>query len=203
MNRRLTAASLSPHLRPAGASPSSRMALPSLYNPALRRLVSPHDRPVHLAPTDPTDERERPMRRTVLSALALACTAVLASTVPAFADGGSPTTAPRKTPTAAPAEPGKTAPTPVPTEQAPSAEPTVPGTKPTAPRPVPTTAPTRAPSRGQVAVVPKGAPDTGVAVKTSQSGPDAAVIGGSAAGAALLAGGAAVFVVRRRRATGA
>ncbi|WP_210585260.1 Tat pathway signal sequence domain protein [Streptomyces sp. GESEQ-35] len=123
------------------------------------------------------------MRRTVLSALALACTAVLASTAPALADETSP--APRR---AAPsAEPARDA--------SASAEPTRDAS------PVPSardTGPTRAPS-DQVSVVPSGAPDTGVA--SENSGPGAGLIGGGTA-ALLGLGGAAVFVVRRR-ATGA
>ncbi|MDO0934829.1 sortase-dependent protein [Streptomyces sp. DG2A-72] len=128
------------------------------------------------------------MRRTVLSVLALACTAVLAATAPALADEAT-TPAPKETaapspvpaedgsPSAAPAEPTTVAPT----EDAPSSE------------------PTRAP-RDQVSVVPSGAPDTGVT--SGDSGPGAGMIGGGAA-AVLGLSGAAVFVVRRRRATGA
>ncbi|WP_328502314.1 Tat pathway signal sequence domain protein [Streptomyces sp. NBC_00457] len=128
------------------------------------------------------------MRRTVLSVLALACTAVLAATGPAFADGAT-TPAPKAT----------TAPSPVPDEDgSPSPAPAEPTTvAPTEDTPSPE--PTLAPS-DQVSVVPSGAPDTGV---TSQdSGPGAGMIGGGAA-AALGLSGAAVFVVRRRRATGA
>ncbi|MGW2233103.1 sortase-dependent protein [Streptomyces sp. NPDC001759] len=122
------------------------------------------------------------MRRTGLSALALACTAVLAGAVPAFADGASQ------------------APSPVPSAATPSDRP---GAD-TAPSPVPSTGdrrasaePTRAPSRGQVSVVPSGAPNTGVADTSSGSG--GALIGGAAA-AAVVVGGGAVLLVRRRRA---
>ncbi|MGW0573789.1 MULTISPECIES: Tat pathway signal sequence domain protein [Streptomyces] len=124
------------------------------------------------------------MRRTVLSALALACTAVLASTVPAFADGTSPTPAP-----------ASVKPTAEPTEAAPAPA----GSKPVT---EPSTAPTKAPSDGEVSVVPSGAPDTGEVSTGSQSGGDAGLIGTGAA-AAFTLGGAAVYVVRRRRATGA
>ncbi|MFD8816029.1 sortase-dependent protein, partial [Streptomyces sp. NPDC059627] len=63
----------------------------------------------------------------------------------------------------------------------------------------PVPAPTR--DSRQVAAVPKGAPDTGVAEPSSDSTTEGALIGGGAA--AVLAAGAAVFAVRRRRATGA
>ncbi|MFD5897809.1 sortase-dependent protein [Streptomyces sp. NPDC060366] len=120
------------------------------------------------------------MRRTVLSAMALASTAVLAGAVPAFADDATPSAVPSTRPTAeAPAEAPSDAPAP-----AESAEPTQ---APAAP--------------GQVAVVPKGAPDTGVAPVSAESGTDGALIGAGAA--ALAVGGAAFVVVRRRRATGA
>ncbi|MGW1622157.1 sortase-dependent protein, partial [Streptomyces sp. NPDC002172] len=81
------------------------------------------------------------MRRTVLSATALACTAVLAGTVPAFADSTTPSPVPTVAQSAEPSA--------VPSE-APSAE--------------PTRAATPAPTRDsrQVAEVPQGAPDTGV-----------------------------------------
>jgi glucose/arabinose dehydrogenase len=123
------------------------------------------------------------MRRTVLSAMALACTAVLASTVPAFADGATPTPSPTRPSTSAPSV--KPTATQRPTS-APSAKP----------------APTQASKPGGVSVVPKGAPDTGLAPVASHSGADAGLIGGGTA-AVLVAGGAAVFLVRRRRATGA
>lgn len=120
------------------------------------------------------------MRRTVLSAIALACTAVLASTVPAFADGTTPTAAP------------STAPSQAPSEAAPSAEPSQ-GTEPTvAPTPVP---------GDEVSVVPSGAPDTGEVSTSTKSGSDNGLIAGGTA-AAFAVGGAAFFVVRRRRATG-
>ncbi|MEU3507575.1 LPXTG cell wall anchor domain-containing protein [Streptomyces longwoodensis] len=132
------------------------------------------------------------MRRTVLSGLALAGTALLAGAVPAFADA-SPTQVPRTpaataVPSTAPsAAPGTGAtPSPVPRDR--SAEPTV--------------APSTVPGRGQVRVVPSGAPDTGVtAASTGDSGNTGVLVGG---GAAVLAGaGTAFLVVRRRRATGA
>ncbi|MFD1661110.1 sortase-dependent protein [Streptomyces caeni] len=127
------------------------------------------------------------MRRTVLSAAALACTAVLASTVPAFADGPSPVPTVRPTATTAPA--------PSPATPTPSAAPT---RAQVSARPVPSAVP----ARGQVSVVPKGAPDTGVAPVASRSGPGAGLVGRAAA-AVFATAGAAVFVVRRRRATGA
>lgn len=137
---------------------------------------------------DETDETTRPMResihmrRTVLSALALACTAVLAGTVPAFADDTSPTPGTgTKAPSAVPAA------TTAPTRGESSTE-------------EPTQAPTKAPGRGEVSAVPSGAPDTGVA--STGSGSDSGLIGGGAA-AVFAMGGAAVYVVRRRRATGA
>ena len=134
------------------------------------------------------------MRRTALSITGLACAAVLAGAVPAFADG-TPTTQP--TPTAS--VPASAEPT-----EAPSATPTrepstVPSGEPTA---VPSAVPTRDSGRGQVSAVPQGAPDTGVTGASSGSGSYAGPIGGGLA-ALLVAGGGAVFVVRRRRATGA
>ncbi|WP_448330251.1 sortase-dependent protein [Streptomyces sp. DSM 41534] len=125
------------------------------------------------------------MRRTVLSAMTLACTAVLASTAPAFADEASPV------PSAPAAE----------ATPAPRAEPT---RGPAKAVPVPREEPAQKRDRGQVAVVPEGAPDTGVTATSagSGSGSEGALIGGGAA-AVLAAGGAAVLVVRRRRATGA
>ncbi|MEU6535663.1 sortase-dependent protein [Streptomyces sp. NPDC047000] len=136
------------------------------------------------------------MRRTVFSALALTATAVLAGAAPAFADSGTPSPVPstRASATAAP----------VPTTRpstgasaAPVTEPTVaPSDRGASP------APARDTKGGQVSVVPKGAPDTGVAPESSGSGSTAGLIGGGAA-AALVAGGGAFLVVRRRRATGA
>ncbi|MFD3523560.1 sortase-dependent protein [Streptomyces sp. NPDC058653] len=118
------------------------------------------------------------MRRTVLSAVALAGTAVLAGAVPAFADDATPSPVPSTRPSEAPAEePSQAVPA-----RTPSAAP----------------APARTP--GQVRVVPEGAPNTGVAPVASESGNDAVLVGTGAA--ALVAGGAVVFVVRRR-ATGA
>jgi hypothetical protein len=113
---------------------------------------------------------------------------VLASTVPAFADEATPV-------------PSKTPATSVPT---PREEPTkTPETR--APRtatPVPRDESAQKPAEPQVREVPRGAPNTGVAEESSDSGVGAGLIGGGAAGV-LVAGGAAVFVVRRRRATGA
>jgi hypothetical protein len=126
------------------------------------------------------------MRRTVLSAAALACVAVLAGTVPAFADG---------TPSPVPStRPGATrAPSPVPSERSGGTQ--APSTRPSA-------VPSKVPGRGQVAVVPRGAANTGVASGSDSSGSDGALIGGGVAGAAAL-GGAAFLVIRRRRVTGA
>ncbi|MGX1562950.1 sortase-dependent protein [Streptomyces sp. NPDC055506] len=127
------------------------------------------------------------MRRTVLSALALAGTAVLLGTGPAFADGG-------KTPSPVPSATPPTA-----TQPEASAEPTrAPDATPPAPKPEPT----RAPAEDQVSVRPGGAPDTGVTPASSSSGSDGTAIGAGAA-AAFALGGGAVLVVRRRRATGA
>ncbi|MFE2188626.1 sortase-dependent protein [Streptomyces sp. NPDC059455] len=124
------------------------------------------------------------MRRTVLSAMTLACTAVLATTVPAFADDATP--APRRTPAASVS--------PVPSK--------APASTPSAAAQAPREEPAKKRDRGQVAVVPKGAPNTGVTDESSaSSGNEGALIGGGAA--VLVAGGAAVLVVRRRRATGA
>ncbi|MFB7931620.1 sortase-dependent protein [Streptomyces sp. NPDC056039] len=125
------------------------------------------------------------MRRTVLSALALAGTAVLLGTGPAFADGGkTPSPVPSSTPPQASAEPTR----------APAAKDST--------RPAPKPEPTRAPADGQVSIRPGGAPDTGVTPASSSSGSDGTAIGAGAA-AAFALGGTAVFVVRRRRATGA
>ncbi|MGW5608446.1 sortase-dependent protein [Streptomyces sp. NPDC003753] len=130
------------------------------------------------------------MRRTVLSAMALACTAVLAGTVPAFAHGASPSpTVPAATASPSTAPERTAAPTAAPERTA----------APTAARAVPSAAPTRA--RGQVSVVPSGAPDTGVTAGTSRSVSPGLI--GAGAGLVLVGGGAAVHVVRRRRATGA
>lgn len=129
------------------------------------------------------------MRRTVLSAVALAATAVLASTVPAFADEATPV--PSKTP-------ATTVPSP---REEPSQAPATPAPATAVPTPRDEKAHKR-PSEPQVREVPRGAPNTGVAEESSDSGVGAGLIGGGAAGV-LVAGGAAVFVVRRRRATGA
>ncbi|MFI0964569.1 sortase-dependent protein [Streptomyces sp. NPDC021080] len=130
------------------------------------------------------------MRRTVFSATALACTAVLVGTVPAFADGASPRPSTRPSVTSAPAS---ASPTTAPAPASPTAT--------RAPSAVPSPVPTRARDARQVSVRPGGAPDTGVAAATAPSSGPAGLVGGSAA--ALVAAGAAVFVVRRRRATGA
>ncbi|MEU9399795.1 Tat pathway signal sequence domain protein [Streptomyces sp. SID4985] len=146
------------------------------------------------------------MRRTVLSATAAACVAVLANTVPAFAHGASatPTTRPSVTavpstsvPSARPSAPGGAEPSAAPS-RVPSAAPA--RTAEGAPTPVPSAAPAR--GRGQVAVVPSGAPDTGVTTGSSDSGNHASLVGSSAVGS-LVVGGTAVFLLRRRRATGA
>ncbi|MFJ6075616.1 LPXTG cell wall anchor domain-containing protein [Streptomyces sp. NPDC093065] len=131
------------------------------------------------------------MRRTILSAVALACTAVLAGTAPAFADDPTPVpSAPAESTPAPGAEPTEaTEATPVPSVSVPAEE--------------PTRAPAPAPADGQVTVVPKGAADTGVAASADTSGNDTGLVG-AGAGGVLLAGGAVLFVVRRRRAaTGA
>ncbi|MFF9089947.1 sortase-dependent protein [Streptomyces sp. NPDC014991] len=128
------------------------------------------------------------MRRTVLSATALACTAVLAATVPAFADGTAPSPVPSQVPSASPSK----VPSPVPST--PARDDTATGRDRSA-------EPTPAPARDQVEAVPKGAPDTGVTVPATDSGSRDGLIGGTAGAALVLAGGA-VFVVRRR-ATGA
>ncbi|NEB59262.1 Tat pathway signal sequence domain protein, partial [Streptomyces diastaticus] len=88
------------------------------------------------------------MRRTILSAVALACTAVLAGTAPAFADD----------PTPVPAAPAASTPSPTvaPTDATPEPSVSVPAEE-------PTRAPAAAPADGQVSVVPEGAADTGVA----------------------------------------
>ncbi|WKX19856.1 LPXTG cell wall anchor domain-containing protein [Streptomyces sp. HUAS CX7] len=124
------------------------------------------------------------MRRTILSAVALACTAVLAGTAPAFADGPSPV----------PSAPAESAPSPTaePTEATPVPSVSVPAEE-------PTRAAAPAPADGQVSVVPEGAADTGVAGPADTSGTDQGLVG-AGAGGVLLAGGAVLFVVRRRRA---
>ncbi|MDN3246683.1 hypothetical protein J2S54_003349 [Streptomyces sp. DSM 42143] len=132
------------------------------------------------------------MRRTILSAVALACTAVLAGIAPAFATDPTPvpSSPAAATPSAEPSEaPGTgTGPSEVPT--------------PSVSVPAPAAEPSEVPADGQVSVVPEGAADTGVGAAQS-SGSDAGLIG-AGAGAGLLAGGAVLFVVRRRRAaTGA
>ncbi|MFJ6083157.1 sortase-dependent protein [Streptomyces sp. NPDC092369] len=113
------------------------------------------------------------MRRTGLSAMALACAAVLAGAVPAFADG---------TPTPVPSQ--SAAPTKAPSD---------------APRPATSAEPTRAPSDAQVSVRPSGAPNTGEVTPSSGSA-TGGLIGGGAAAAIALGGG--VLLVRRRRANG-
>ncbi|MFE9613241.1 sortase-dependent protein [Streptomyces sp. NPDC006012] len=156
------------------------------------------------------------MRRTVLTLAAFAATAVLAGAAPAFADGpATPVPAPARDATPVPAQPRDATPVPssprdaTPVPSSPRDATPVPsspkGTDPaqtragtSAPSPVPSPA-TRAP--GQVTVVPKGAPDTGVVAPSSASGSWDGLLGGGAA-AALVAAGGAVFVVRRRRAAG-
>ncbi|WP_060883014.1 hypothetical protein, partial [Streptomyces caniscabiei] len=103
------------------------------------------------------------MRRTVLSAAALALTAVLATALPAFADDTSPTAVPQQA------------------SEAPSAVPSAPASDHPA-----ETEPTKAPTPGdaspvpsQVSVVPSGAPDTGTAPKSEGSG--GAVLAGTGA----------------------
>ncbi|MEU9135401.1 sortase-dependent protein [Streptomyces sp. NPDC048404] len=130
------------------------------------------------------------MRRTVFSATALACTAVLVGTVPAFADGSSPRPSTRPGATTAPAP---ASPTAAPAQASPTAT--------RAPSAVPSPVPTRAPGSRQVSVRPSGAPDTGVATPATPSSVPGGLVGGGAA--AVFAAGAAVLVVRRRRATGA
>lgn len=129
-----------------------------------------------------TDEREPLMRRTVLSATALAFTAVLATALPAFADDTSPTTAPQDA------------------SAAPSAVPSAPATK--APSEAEPTKDTNdgdtRPEPSQVSVVPSGAPDTGAV--SGSTGTGTGVLAGTGATALLLGGGAAVVLVRRRRA---
>ncbi|MEU0242726.1 sortase-dependent protein [Streptomyces sp. NPDC006235] len=135
------------------------------------------------------------MRRTVLTALALAGTAVLLGTGPAFA---SEATTPSPVPTAA-------AHTPEPAESAaPTAAPAEPTRDQSGARPAESAAPTPAPADGddQVSVVPSGAPDTGVTEASSDSGVGGTAIGAGAA-AVLALGGGTFVVVRRRRATGA
>lgn len=114
------------------------------------------------------------MRRTGLSALALACTAVLATTVPAFADD-SPSAVP----------------TVLDSTQAPATDPSPVPSKVAEPSLVPSD------SRSQVAVVPSGAPDTGE-VPTSSNTSQTGLIGGGAAAAVVLASGT-VLMIRRRR----
>lgn len=123
------------------------------------------------------------MRRTVLSATALAVTSVLAIALPAFADGTSPTAVPKeaaKTATPAPSAPA----TDHPSDSAPTE-----ATDDSVASPVPS----------QVSVVPGGAPDTGTAPE-SQGTSGTAVLAGTGATALLLGGGAAVVLVRRKRA---
>jgi len=149
------------------------------------------------------------MRRTVLSAMALACTAVLAGTAPAFADGATPASTNRPAPAAAPTR--VPAPSAAPTRVPARPVPTRVLARPVPARvPAPSAAPTRVPARPvptrvsprEVAVVPKGAPDTGVALEPAQSGGEGELIGAGAV-AVFAVGGAAFFLVRRRRVTGA
>ncbi|WP_369196749.1 sortase-dependent protein [Streptomyces djakartensis] len=117
------------------------------------------------------------MRRTVLSLLVLAGTAVVVGSGPAFAGGGA-------------------TPTPVPASERP-AESAAPTARPESARP----APTRAPADRQVPVVPSGAPDTGVTADSDSARSGTAA--GVGAAAVLALGGGTVVVVRRRRAGGA
>ncbi|MEU3347232.1 sortase-dependent protein [Streptomyces sp. NPDC006700] len=127
------------------------------------------------------------MRRTILTVAAVACTAVLAGTAPAFADGDAPSPVPAR----------GAAPSPVPTRAAtPSPVPSRAAT------PAPVAEPTRAPARGQVRAVPAGAPDTGVTTTAQDSGSRDGLIGGGA-GLALVVAGGAFLIVRKRRTTGA
>ncbi|NEB07452.1 Tat pathway signal sequence domain protein, partial [Streptomyces coelicoflavus] len=83
------------------------------------------------------------MRRTILSAVALACTALLAGTAPAFADDPTPVPSAPAASTPAPAEPTEaTEASPVPSVSVPAEE--------------PTRAPAPATGDGQVSVVPEG-----------------------------------------------
>ncbi|MCF2435614.1 Tat pathway signal sequence domain protein [Streptomyces thinghirensis] len=119
------------------------------------------------------------MRRTILSAVALACTAVLAATAPAFADDPTPVPSTRRR---AGAEPRHRA------ERGAVALRQLAG---------PGGGPSRAPADGQVSTVPEGAPDTGVAAPAS-SGTDEGLIGAGAGGGARR-GRRGPLVVRRRR----
>ncbi|MFJ9739794.1 sortase-dependent protein [Streptomyces sp. NPDC101166] len=111
--------------------------------------------------------------RTGLGALAVAGAALLATAVPASADGTGPTTVPT-----APVADASAVPTPAP-------EPT-----------------TDSSHRGQVGVVPRGAADTGEVATSQDSTGEAGVIGAGVA-AVFLAGGAGMYFVRRQRTTGA
>lgn len=124
------------------------------------------------------------MRRTVLSATALACTAVLAGALPAFADSADPTAVPQA---------ATSTPSPVPSTAAPAEESATP--EPT--RDANGTDPTPVPS--QVSVVPSGAPDTGTAPESDRSGATGVLVGSGAA-TALIGGAGTIILVRRRRA---
>ncbi|MFJ4688091.1 sortase-dependent protein [Streptomyces sp. NPDC091377] len=110
------------------------------------------------------------MRRTVLSAAALVCTAVLAISAPAWAT--APTTGGSSDPTPSVSVPpsDEKTPTPSPTKPSPTDVGATPTVEPSAERPTP--APSTPPQDGQVSVVPSGAPDTGV-LPTAGSGPAA------------------------------
>ncbi|MFD8450161.1 MULTISPECIES: sortase-dependent protein [Streptomyces] len=127
------------------------------------------------------------MRRTILSAVALACTALLAGTAPAFADDPTPVpSAPAERAPSPGAEPTEaTEASPVPSVSVPAEE--------------PTRAPAPATGDGQVSVVPEGAADTGVAESADPAGNGTGLVG-AGAGGVLVAGGAVLLVVRRRRA---
>ncbi|WP_346085913.1 sortase-dependent protein, partial [Streptomyces thermocarboxydus] len=101
------------------------------------------------------------MRRNVLSAAALACTAVLATAMPAFADDPSPVPDTTSAPTDSGEQAAETGPSPVPSDRG-AAEAT----------------PAPAEERDGVSVVPRGAPDTGDAPVAAESGGDGLLIGG-------------------------
>ncbi|MGV9983058.1 sortase-dependent protein [Streptomyces olivaceus] len=129
------------------------------------------------------------MRRTLLSAAALACAAVLATTAPASADDSPRSASPVPSDERAPSTGDEAS--AAPSQEKPSQD----KDRSEAATPAPAE---RAPGRGQVSAVPEGAADTGVATSDS-SGTDEGLIG-AGAGAVLLAGGVTLLVVRRRRA---
>ncbi|WP_103541446.1 hypothetical protein, partial [Streptomyces sp. SM1] len=97
------------------------------------------------------------MRRTVLSAAALACAAVMASAMPAFADDPSPVPETGVSESVSPAPADEADPSPVPAEDG-DAAPAEDGDA----------AP--AEDAGGVTVLPSGAPDTGTAPASAESG---------------------------------